>query len=105
MKAALVLFVLACALALAYGDLVCGTNYCKQHPCSTSVQSSSCRSPSIYKPNHSGKCGCCPACVTLLAEGARCKTYSKELGETPSAVCREPLFCVSGVCAKVQRKN
>ncbi|XP_047988293.1 fungal protease inhibitor-1-like [Leguminivora glycinivorella] len=105
MKAVLLLFVLACALALAYGDLVCGTKYCDQHPCTAPVKAQSCQSPSKYVEKHSGKCACCPACVTQLAEGARCKTYSKELGETPSAVCASPLVCVGGVCTKVQRRN
>ncbi|KAI8435119.1 hypothetical protein MSG28_003502 [Choristoneura fumiferana] len=67
MKAALVLFVLACALALASSDLVCGSKYCKQNPCSApTITSNKCRSPAVYRPNHAGKCACCPACVTLL---------------------------------------
>ncbi|RVE43204.1 hypothetical protein evm_012153 [Chilo suppressalis] len=101
MKAVVVLLLLACVVAVTYGDLVCGTNYCKQHPCSSPVSTRSCRSPSVYRANHSGKCGCCPACVTLLNEGAACKTYSKELGETPSSVCREPLRCLRSVCTRV----
>ncbi|XP_075969443.1 fungal protease inhibitor-1-like [Anticarsia gemmatalis] len=105
MKAALILFVLACAMALVYGDLVCGTNYCKQHPCSSPVAKSSCRNPSTYRANHAGKCACCPACVTFLNEGAACKTYSKELGETPSAICAEPLKCLRGVCTKVNPRR
>ncbi|XP_073944167.1 fungal protease inhibitor-1-like [Choristoneura fumiferana] len=69
MKAALVLFVLACALALASSDLVCGSKYCKQNPCSApTITSNKCRSPAVYRPNHAGKCACCPACVTLLCK-------------------------------------
>ncbi|CAH2074165.1 unnamed protein product, partial [Iphiclides podalirius] len=101
MKAVFVLAVLLCALALTLGDLVCGTNYCKQHPCTNSLARSSCRTPSVYRASHAGKCACCPACVTFLDEGRPCKTYSKELGETPSAICREPLKCLTGVCTKV----
>ncbi|XP_023949226.1 fungal protease inhibitor-1 [Bicyclus anynana] len=101
MKAALILAIVACALTLVYGDFVCGTNYCKEHPCTTKIASSSCRAPSTYRDLHSGKCACCPACVTLLSEGAACKKYSKEIGETPSAVCKEPLKCLTGVCTKV----
>ncbi|XP_045785271.1 fungal protease inhibitor-1-like [Maniola jurtina] len=101
MKVVLVLAIVACAVALVYGDLVCGTNYCKQNPCTAKLSSSSCRPPSTYRALHAGKCACCPACVTLLSEGAACKTYSKELGETPSAVCKEPLKCLTGVCTKV----
>nr|XP_026495360.1 fungal protease inhibitor-1-like [Vanessa tameamea] len=101
MKAVLMLAVLVCGLALAYGDLVCGTNYCKQNPCLGGVAASSCRAPSTYRKYHAGKCACCPACVTTLSEGAACKTYSKELGETPSAICKEPLKCLTGVCTKV----
>ncbi|KAL4702502.1 hypothetical protein ACJJTC_001387 [Scirpophaga incertulas] len=103
MKAVLVLMLLACVVAVVYGDLVCGTNYCKQHPCASRVAAISCRTPSVYRPNHAGKCACCPACVTLLDEGAACKTYSKELGETPSAVCRDPLLCIRGVCTKINK--
>ncbi|CAK1582031.1 unnamed protein product [Parnassius mnemosyne] len=102
MKAVFILAILACALALAYGDLVCGRNYCEKHPCtSTKPTPTSCSSPSIYRAKHAGKCACCPACVTLLAEGAACKTYSKELGETPSAICRDQLTCLKGVCTRV----
>ncbi|KAF9802334.1 hypothetical protein SFRURICE_009016 [Spodoptera frugiperda] len=101
MRTTLVLLLLACVVAVAYGDLVCGSSYCRQHPCSSPVAASSCRNPSVYRPNHSGKCACCPACVTFLSEGAACKTYSKELGETPSAICREPLRCLRGVCVKI----
>ncbi|CAG9585581.1 unnamed protein product [Danaus chrysippus] len=101
MKTVIILAFLSCLLALAYGDLVCGSSYCKQNPCSNKIAASSCRSPSVYRANHAGKCACCPACVTLLSEGAACKVYSKELGETPSAVCKEPLKCLSGVCVKV----
>ncbi|XP_045445962.1 fungal protease inhibitor-1-like [Melitaea cinxia] len=101
MKAVLILAVLACALALSYGDLICGSNYCKQNPCTAPITSSTCRPPSTYRQNHAGMCACCPACVTLLSEGAACKVYSKELGETPSAVCKEPLKCLKGVCTKV----
>ncbi|XP_041976955.1 fungal protease inhibitor-1-like [Aricia agestis] len=101
MRAVLVLAVLACAVALVYGDFVCGRSYCKDHPCDKPIASSSCRSPSLYRANHAGKCACCPACVTLLSEGQACKKYSKELGETPSAVCREPLKCLKGVCTNV----
>ena len=71
MKTTLILTIMACVLALAYGDLVCGSNYCKQNPCSVRVASSSCRPPSIYRSNHSGKCACCPACVTLLCRYLR----------------------------------
>nr|AKR15718.1 fungal protease inhibitor 1 [Actias selene] len=101
MKVIITLLFLACVMAVVYSDLVCGTNYCKNHPCASPIAQTSCRSPSIYRPNHSGKCACCPACVTLLGERAACKTYSKELGETPSAVCRDPLKCLNGVCTKV----
>lgn len=68
MKATLILLALACTLAVVYGDLVCGTNYCKQHPCSSPVARTSCRNPSTYRANHAGKCACCPACVTFLSE-------------------------------------
>ncbi|KAJ8725562.1 hypothetical protein PYW08_003745 [Mythimna loreyi] len=101
MKATLILLVLACVMAAVYGDLVCGTNYCKQNPCTSPVSRKSCASNAEYRPNHAGKCACCPACVTFLNEGAACKTYSKELGETPSAICREPLRCVRGTCVKI----
>lgn len=37
----------------------------------------------------------------FTGENQACKTYSKELGETPSAICREPLKCVRGTCIKV----
>nr|QTY40866.1 venom polypeptide precursor [Doratifera vulnerans] len=105
MKAVLILTIVVCAMAIAYGDLVCGSNYCKQHPCTARVSASSCRSPALYRANHAGKCACCPACVTLLPEGAACKTYSKELGETPSAICAEPLKCVNAVCIKVPSRG
>ncbi|KAM3963490.1 cationic peptide CP8 [Aphomia sociella] len=105
MKAVIILAVFACVLAVTYGDLVCGTSYCKQHPCSTRVAATSCRSPSVYRQNHSGKCACCPACVTLLPENSACKTYSKELGETPSAICHDPLKCLGGVCTKVTPRS
>ncbi|XP_028164276.1 fungal protease inhibitor-1-like [Ostrinia nubilalis] len=100
MRAVTIFLLLACVVAMAYGDLVCGTNYCKQNPCAAAVAKSSCRNPSVYRANHAGKCACCPACVTFLAEGQACKTYSKELGETPSAICQEPLRCLRGVCTK-----
>nr|XP_021189615.1 fungal protease inhibitor-1-like [Helicoverpa armigera] len=98
MKATLVLLMLTCIVAVVYGDLVCGSNYCKQNPCAAPMSGRSCRAPAVYRANHAGKCACCPACVTFLNEGAACKTYSKELGETPSAICREPLKCLRGVC-------
>ncbi|KAJ0180449.1 hypothetical protein K1T71_003853 [Dendrolimus kikuchii] len=101
MKAVLLLALLSCFMAVAYSDLVCGSSYCKQNPCSSPVARSSCRSPSVYRANHAGKCACCSACVSFLDENAACKTYSKELGETPSAICREPLKCLKGVCTKV----
>ncbi|XP_049867114.1 fungal protease inhibitor-1-like [Pectinophora gossypiella] len=102
MKAVVLIALFACVVAVAYGDLVCGTNYCKQHPCTSPLPANSCRAPAEYRPNHSGKCACCPACVTLLSEDDDCKTYSKELGETPSAVCRPPLKCVGAKCVKVK---
>ncbi|KAG6449601.1 fungal protease inhibitor-1 [Manduca sexta] len=105
MKAVVVLVVLACAMAVVYGDLVCGSNYCKQHPCGSPIAQSSCRSPSVYRAKHAGKCACCPACVTMLGENAACKTYSKELGETPSAICRDPLKCLNGVCTRVAPRH
>ncbi|XP_026329494.1 fungal protease inhibitor-1-like [Hyposmocoma kahamanoa] len=104
MKGVLILVLLACAMAFTYGDLICGSNYCKQHPCSNPVTASSCQKPSEYRTNHSGQCACCPACVTLLSEGAACKAYSKELGETPSAVCKEPLKCLASVCTKASTR-
>ncbi|GBP21925.1 Fungal protease inhibitor-1 [Eumeta japonica] len=105
MKVIVALALLVCTVAVVRGDLVCGTNYCKQHPCTSPVARSSCRSPSEYRASHAGKCACCPACVTLLSEGAACKTYSKELGETPSAVCREPLKCLNAVCTRVPSRK
>ncbi|CAK1552131.1 unnamed protein product [Leptosia nina] len=105
MKLTLVLFVVACALSLAYGDFICGSSYCKDHPCTEKVSAKSCKSPSLYRANHAGKCACCPACVTLLSEGAACKKYSKEVGETPSAICAEPLKCLKGVCTKVAPRH
>ncbi|XP_053625666.1 fungal protease inhibitor-1-like [Plodia interpunctella] len=100
MKAVIVLVVLVCALALASGDLVCGRSYCKENPCRTPISKQSCKAGAVYRENHAGKCACCPACVTLLPENAACKTYSKELGETPSAICKEGLKCVGGTCLK-----
>ncbi|CAG9096880.1 Fungal protease inhibitor-1 [Plutella xylostella] len=91
--------------AVVAGDLVCGSDFCKKNPCVSSTQASSCAVPSVYRANHAGKCACCPACVTYLNEGSGCKTYSKELGETPSAVCKEPLKCLKGVCTKVAPRN
>ncbi|XP_047509957.1 fungal protease inhibitor-1-like [Pieris napi] len=105
MKVTLVLLVLACAISLAYGDQVCGSSYCKDNPCTAKISAKACKTPALYRANHAGKCACCPACVTLLSEGAACKTYSKELGETPSAVCREPLKCLKGVCTKVAPRS
>nr|XP_034840070.1 fungal protease inhibitor-1-like [Maniola hyperantus] len=101
MKVVLVLAIVASVVALVYGKLVCGKKYCEDNPCTANFSSSSCRPPSTYRALHAGKCACCPACVTLLSEGAACKTYSKELGETPSAVCKESLKCLTGVCTKV----
>lgn len=68
MKVIILFCVLVCAVSFATSDLVCGTNYCKQNPCSTPVTSSSCKTPAVYRDNHAGKCACCPACVTLLCK-------------------------------------
>lgn len=67
MRAIMLVALLSCFIAMAYGDLVCGSKYCKEHPCTgPTVAKSSCPSPSVYRANHAGKCACCPACVTFL---------------------------------------
>ncbi|KAJ2952831.1 hypothetical protein O0L34_g7196 [Tuta absoluta] len=105
MKTVLILAIVACVAAVAYGDLVCGSDFCKKNPCTNTVTPNSCKKDAQYRPNHAGKCACCPACVTLLPENANCKTYSKELGETPNAVCADPMKCVGGKCVKITPRS
>ncbi|KAA2235491.1 fungal protease inhibitor-1-like [Bombyx mandarina] len=99
MKTLIFIMLVACVASAAYGALVCGTDYCEKNPC---IQPPLvCPKNTEHRARHAGKCACCPACVTLLGEGATCKIYSKELGETPSAVCKEPLKCIKRVCTKL----
>ncbi|KAK3909491.1 Serine protease HTRA4, partial [Frankliniella fusca] len=65
------LAVIAIVLSLAVGifAIVCFPNICDRVHCKTDLTAENCTG--VFKPE-GGFCGCCPLCVTVIAEGGSC---------------------------------
>lgn len=81
-------------------ETICTENICDYVKCKE-ILHKDCDKGTVYQAD-GGFCGCCPACIKVLDEGAICE-FNVKGGLKPDFMCMPPLVCITH-CPKLPRK-